>query len=158
MPAVPQGVELMAKKSGVFGAKELQRAFRELAHAARRPVAEASRHAMQPILKAARANTSHASIKKALVLKQGKAPKDRIVYAVGGDPKNPDYRLLHLQEFGVDPHKIGEIDHPGHAAQPFLTPAFHAEGRNAIKRFGERLGPALEKQAARIARKRGSGT
>lgn len=145
----------MAKRAGVHGARELQRAFREMAKSVKRPVAEASRFALQPILRAARANTSHDSVKKALVLKQGKAPKDRVVYAVGGDPANPDYRLLHLLEFGVEPHKIGDIDHPGHAAQPFLTPAFEAEGANAMRRFGERIGPAIEKQAARLAKKAG---
>lgn len=145
----------MAKRAGVHGAKDVQRAFRQMASAARRPVAEASRFALQPVLKAAKANTPHASIKKALVLKQGKAPKDRVVYAVGGDPKNPDYRLLHLLEFGVEPHLINGAQHPGHAAQPFLTPAFEAEGANAIRRFGEKLGPAIEKQAARLAKKGG---
>lgn len=146
----------MARKAGVYGAKEVQRAFREMAKAYQRPVNEAMRYAMRPILKVAKANTRHKSVKKALVLKQDrKAPKTRPAVVVGGDPKNPDYRLLHLQEFGVEPHKIGDIEHPGHAAQPFLTPAFEAEGPSAIKRFGEKLGPAIEKQAERLAKKGG---
>lgn len=146
----------MARKAGVYGDKALRAAFREMARLYARPVSEASRFAMQPILKAAKANTPHASIKKALVLKQDrKAPKDRPTMAVGGDPRNPDYRLLHLLEWGVEPHMIGTIEHPGHAAQPFLTPAFEAHGATAIRRFGQRLGPALEKQAARLAKKGG---
>lgn len=148
----------MAKRAGVYGASGVKAAFREMARLYGRPVNEASRYAMQPILKAARQNTTHASVKRALVLKRDtKAPKAQPTTAVGGDPKNPDYRLLHLLEFGVDPHKIGTIDHPGHAAQAFLTPAFTEHGQAAIKRFGEKLGPALEKQAARLARKHGGG-
>ena len=147
----------MARKAGVRGAKQVSAAFRQMATAAKRPVAEASRFALQPILKAAKANTTHQSVKDALVLKQGKAPKDRVVYAIGGDPKNPDYRLLHLLEFGTDPHpnagQFAGTMHPGTDPQPFLTPAFEEHGATAIKRFGERIGPAMEKQAARLARK-----
>jgi HK97 gp10 family phage protein len=148
----------MARKSGVYGAKGVRAAFREMAKLYTRPVNEASRFALQPILKAARSNTPHASVKKALVLKQDRsAPKTKPTMAVGGDPNNPDYHLLHLLEFGVDPHMIGGIAHPGHDPQPFLTPAFEAHGQEAIKRFGQKLGPALEKQAARLARKHGGG-
>lgn len=145
----------MARKAGVYGAKGVKSAFRQLASAAKRPVAEASRFALQPILKAAKANTTHSSVKKALVLKQGKAPKDRVVYDVGGDPKNPDYRLLHLLEFGTDEHPV---NHPGTAPQPFLTPAFEEHGAEAIKRFGEKIGPAMEKQAAKLAKKAGGAS
>jgi hypothetical protein len=145
---------MMVRKAGVYGAKGVSAAFRELAKVIGRPVDEASRFAMQPVLRASKANTSHASVKKALVLKKDRqAPKTKPTHLVGGDPKNPDYRLLHLLEFGVDPHKIGTIDHPGHGAQPFMTPAYEAHGQEAIKRFGEKLGPAMEKQAARLAAK-----
>lgn len=145
----------MARKAGVYGAKGVKSAFRQLASAAKRPVAEASRFALQPILKAAKSNTTHSSVKRALVLKQGKAPKDRVVYDVGGDPKNPDYRLLHLLEFGTDEHPV---NHPGTAPQPFLTPAFEEHGAEAIKRFGEKIGPAMEKQAAKLAKKAGGAS
>lgn len=146
----------MARKAGVYGDNELRRVFRQMAKLYGKPVSEASRHALRPILKAAKANTPHRSLKKALVLKKDRrAPKTRPTHVIGGDPKNPDHRLLHLQEFGVDPHKIGEIDHPGHAPAPFLTPAFDQHGKEALRRFGEKLGPALEKQAARLAGQKG---
>jgi HK97 gp10 family phage protein len=152
----------MARKAGVYGAKGVKSAFRQLASAAKRPVAEASRFALQPVLKAAKANTSHETVKKALVLKQGKAPRDRVVYDVGGDPKNPDYRLLHLLEFGTDPHpnegQFPGTQHPGTSPQPFLTPAFEEHGAEAIKRFGEKIGPAMEKQAAKLAKKYGGAS
>jgi HK97 gp10 family phage protein len=143
----------------VSGDRAVRAAFREMAKAVARPVDEASRFALKPILAAAKANTKHASVKKALVLKKGKAPKDRLTFNIGGDPRNPDYRLLHLLEFGTEPHEnAGQFPgthHPGTAAQPFLTPAFQEHGAEAIKRFGERLGPAVEKQAARLAAKQG---
>lgn len=144
---------MMARKPGVYGAKGVSRAFREMSKIIGRPIDEASRHALRPVLAAAKKNTPHASVKKALVLKKDrKSRKTYPTHMVGGDPKNPDYRLLHLLEFGTDPHPV---NHPGTDPQPFLTPAFHAEGPNAIKRFGERLGPAVEKQAARLAKKYG---
>lgn len=143
----------MAKRAGVYGAKGVSAAFRELRRNITRPVDAAARKALRSILNAAKANTEHASVKKALVMKKDrKSPKTRPTHLVGGDPKNPDYRLLHLLEFGTDPHPV---NHPGTDPQPFLTPAFEAEGQNAIKRFGERLGPAVEKQAARLAKKYG---
>lgn len=144
----------MARKPGVYGAKGVSAAFREMAKLIGRPVDAASRKALRPILRAAKANTSHASVKRALVIKKDRrSRKTYPTHMVGGDPKNPDFRLLHLLEFGVEPHKIGNIDHPGHAAQPFLTPAFTAEGPNAIKIFGKEVGPETEKQAARLAKK-----
>lgn len=146
---------MMARKPGVYGAKGVSRAFREMSRIIGRPIDEASRHALRPVLAAAKKNTPHASIKKALTLKKDrKSRKTYPTHMVGGDPKNPDYRLLHLLEFGTDPSP-NRPGHPGTDPQPFLTPAFEAEGQNAIKRFGERLGPAVEKQAARLAKKYG---
>ncbi|MBU4543337.1 MAG: hypothetical protein KKG74_05455 [Alphaproteobacteria bacterium] len=151
---------MMARKAGVFGAKRVSSAFRQMAKLYGRPVDEASRFALQPILKGAKANTPHESAKKALVLrKDRKAPKTQPTHEVGGDPKNPDYRLLHLLEFGTDPHvnagRFAGTQHPGTDPQPFLTPAYEEHGNEAIKRFGQKIGPAVEKQAARLARKAG---
>ncbi|MHA6644566.1 HK97-gp10 family putative phage morphogenesis protein [Mesorhizobium sp. A623] len=144
---------MMARRAGVYGAKGVSEAFREMARLYNTPIGQASRFALQPILKGAKANTKHASVKKALVLKKdAKAPKTNPTHLVGGDPKNPDYRLLHLLEFGTEAH---EVNHPGTTAQPFLTPAYEAHGAEAITRFGEKIGPALEKQAAKLARKYG---
>lgn len=146
---------MMARKAGVYGAKGVSAAFREMAKIIGRPVDEASRKAMRPILRAAKANTPHASIKKALVLKKDrKAPKTLPTHLIGGDPKNPDYRLLHLLEFGTDPSP-NRPGHPGTDPQPFATPAYEAHGAEAIQIFGRELGPAVEKQAARLAKKYG---
>ena len=143
----------MAKGSRIVGAHSLQRALLELGRASslNAPVGRASRFALQPVLKAAKANTPHDKVKKALVIKKdATAPKNVPTHAVGGDPKNPDYRLLHLLEFDTRPHRV---NHPGTTAQPFLTPAFEAHADEVLKRFGEKIGPEIEKQAERIGRK-----
>lgn len=146
----------MAKRAGVYGAKEVRRSFRELSKLYGRPVSDAMRFAMRPVLAAAKANTLHASIKSALVLKQDKkAPKTKPTVVVGGRPGDEGTPLMHLQEWGVEPHMIGDIQHPGHAAFPFMTPAFESAGPNVVKRFGDKIGPEIEKQAARLARKPG---
>ena len=56
---------------------------------------------------------------------------------------------------GVGP--ITEFGRPGVPAKPFMRPAFDAEGEKTIQRFGQTAGPAIEKQAARLARKRAKG-
>lgn len=152
---------MMARRAGVSGGKGVSSAFRLMAKLYGRPVDEASRFALQPILKAAKANTEHASVKKALVLKKDrKASKAMPTHEVGGDPKNPDYRLMHLLEFGTEPHvnagQFAGTQHPGTTAQPFLTPAYEEHGQEAIKRFGQKIGPSIEKQAARLAKKGGN--
>lgn len=148
----------MAKKSGIHGAKEVQRALRELARIYGRPVNEASRKALQPIAKAARANSSHATIKKAITIRRNsQAPKDKPEHMVGMNPKHRRaVRLAHLLEFGVSPHAIGGWMHPGHAPQPFLTPAFEQHAQSVIKVFGQEIGPAFERQAERLAKKYGA--
>lgn len=143
----------MARKSRIIGGHELQRALLELGKPSslNAAVGRASRKALRPLLKAAKANTPHARIKRALTIKKdGTAPKDKPTYAVGGNPKNPDYRLLHLLEFGTDPHPV---NHPGTAAQPFLTPAYEATADEVLSGFGKEIGPEIEKQAERIGRK-----
>lgn len=53
---------------------------------------------------------------------------------------------------GVGP--IIEFGRPGKAAKPFMRPAFDAEGEKTIQRFSKTAGPAIEKEAERLARKR----
>jgi len=140
----------MARKPGVYGAKGVSRAFREMSKVIGRPIDEASRYALRPVLAAAKRNTRHASVKDALVLKKDKrSRKTYPTHVVGGRPGAEGTPLLHLLEWGTEPHG----NHPGTAPQPFLTPAFTEEGPNSIKRFGEKLGPAAEKQFAKLAKK-----
>lgn len=54
---------------------------------------------------------------------------------------------------GVGP--ITEFGRPGKSARPFMRPAFDFEGEATIRRFGEVAGAAIEKEAAKLARKGG---
>jgi hypothetical protein len=45
--------------------------------------------------------------------------------------------------------------HPGAAAKPFLRPAFEDKKDEAVKIFGASIGPAIEKRAAKLAKKAG---
>jgi HK97 gp10 family phage protein len=137
------------------GAKELAAAFRNIAPGLDAPINASLRKALRPMLAAAKRNTPHKKIRKALTIKTDRtARKDRPTAVVGGNPKNPDYRLLHLSEFGTKPHKIGDWMHPGAKAEPFLRPAFEEKKDETIKILGEEIGPAIEKQAAKVAAKR----
>jgi HK97 gp10 family phage protein len=54
---------------------------------------------------------------------------------------------------GVAP--ITEFGTPRQAAEPFMRPAFDAEGEPTIRRFGEVAMSEIERVAARIAKRRG---
>lgn len=56
---------------------------------------------------------------------------------------------------GVAP--MTEFGTPSQAAEPFLRPAFDAEGEATIRRFGQVAGQEIERVAARLAKKRGQG-
>lgn len=145
----------MAKRAGIYGDKQVRAAFRAMMKQYGTPVNQASRFALQPILKAARANIAEdPELSKSLTIKKDRqAPKTRPTHAVGPASDSPARRRAHFKEFGTDPHMIDGHPHPGEPPRPFLTPAYEAHGKEAIKRFGEKLGPALEKQAAKLARK-----
>lgn len=73
----------------------------------------------------------------------------------------PDYakagRHAHLVEFGTAPHvnagKFPGTRHPGTAPQPFMRPAWDAEGRPTLDRLGKEMWSEIEKAAARAARR-----
>lgn len=145
----------MAKRSKMSGAKAMANAMNRTAPALNRPINAASRKALQPMLRQSKANTPHKSVKKALVIRRDpNSRSDILTHVVGGNPKNPDYRLLHLLEFGTAPHMIKGWMHPGSRKQPFLRPAFEATKDQVIEVLGKEIGPELEKQAARMAKKK----
>lgn len=131
------------------------RTFSRLTSGLNAPINAASRKALRPMLAAAKANTPHRSVKKPLVIRRDPASRaDRPTHVVGGDAKNPGYRLLHLLEFGTVPHLINGWLHPGTRAQPFLRPAFEETKDEVVEILGREIGPALIKQAAKVAKKR----
>lgn len=150
----------MAKRSKMTGAKALSGAFRQLQSGLTVPINEASRFSLRPTVKAAKeklkANGSVVTGELAALVTVKRDPtskKDRPTHLVGPDAKSGHYRVAHLVEFGTAPHMVGDKLHPGAAAAPFLRPAFEETKDEVIRRFGESIGPAVEKRAARLAKK-----
>lgn len=152
----------MAKKSKLHGIRETKAAFRQLSTGLTVPINEALRKAAQPMLLDAKArlkaNGSVASgelLSLLTVKKDPNARKDKPAVVVGPSTKSPGYRKAHLVELGTAPHFQLELNrmHPGAAAKPFLRPAFEEKKDEAVQRFGASIGPAIEKRAARLAKK-----
>jgi HK97 gp10 family phage protein len=156
----------MARRSGVFGASEAAAALRELAKLVGAPANEASRFALRPIVQEAKANLDKnksvisGRLKKSLTVKRdSRSPKLKPRHLVGPRRDSDAVRIAHLVEFGTAPHdepKAG-IHHPGARPKPFLRPAYESRKDEAVQRFGQRFGPAVERQAAKLARKRQNG-
>ena len=143
----------------VKGVGKVRNAMRKLPGAITTPVNQASRFALGPMLKAAKRNVKELGIldtgelyDSLVIKKDPRSSKSRPVHKVGPQSDSPAVRYAHLQEFGVEPHGL----HPGQPGRPFLTRAFEETQREAIDRFGTKLGQAVEKQAAKLAKAGGS--
>lgn len=149
----------------VRGNRDAARALRELARYVSTPLNAASRFALQPALKAAKAKVgsipfddSTGALQASLTIKKkARSSKLNPVHQVGPDSafrkggRRP-VSYAHLVEFGTAPHyqpKRG-VMHPGAKPTPFLTPAFHETKTEVVKRFGQKIGPEMEKRAARL--------
>ncbi len=147
--------------SRVSGHRELARNLRKLAKFVERPIAEAQRVSLKPLLARSknnlRANKSNKTggLSRSMAIRSPRATvkgKKRALVGATGKGRGK----AHLAEFGTDPHwqpKLAKM-HPGARAKPFLTPAYEEERRAVIKNFGKILGPAMERQAARLNKKR----
>ncbi|WP_133121922.1 hypothetical protein [Pleomorphomonas carboxyditropha] len=150
-------------KSSVTGGAETRAALKALRSALAGPLNTASKRACEPMLDEAKArlaaNGSRKSgrLYKILIIKRnGKRSRPLTpVYEIGPDGSDPAYREAHLVELGTAPHWQPKKKrmHPGAAAKPFLRPAFDAEKETAVKVFADTIGPAIEAQAARLARR-----
>lgn len=161
----------------VKGSRETAAALRQLSSYVSTPVGTASRFALQPTLKAAKSNAKAIPFKEdtgaledSMTIK--KAPDSRPLnqkYQVGPDAgyeKQTKYgirkpvKYAHLDEFGTAPHyQPGRgVVHPGQRATPFLTPAYFATRDQVVKRFGDNIGPEMEKRAAKLAAKQAKST
>jgi HK97 gp10 family phage protein len=156
----------------VKGSRETARALRQLAQVVSVPLNATSRYALAPTLSAARSNAKSIPEKErtgtlaaSLTIKQAqRSTKLNPVFQVGPDSsveRQTPYGLrkpvkyAHLLEFGTAPHyQPGRgVVHPGTRPTPFLTPAYHQTKDQVVKRFGERIGPEMEKRAAKLAAK-----
>ncbi len=150
--------------SRVTGYRESASALRELTNFAATPANEASRFALRPVVYEARKQlkamgaVKTGTLCKSLTIKRDPdSPRSRPRHVVGPDSKSPSVRYAHLVELGTAPHKNEGIfagtDHPGTAPKPFLRAAYEATKTAVVARFGERLGTAMEKRAARLRSK-----
>lgn len=145
----------MAKGSRVRGHKSTAASLRRVANEMQRPVSESSRVALKPILAAAKANLmSNGSYDEGILfrgmqIRQKSKSKSSNVHVVGATGKA--IGEAHLVEFGTDPHWQPQrgVMHPGAKAKPFLTPAYADHDQEAVRLFGQALGPAMERLAAR---------
>jgi len=151
-------------KSRVEGVRETVRSIRRMTNM-QRPISEASRYALMPMLAAAKSNLRvHKSYRyepgpnvvtgkllKGMAIRKDKSSRTIQRHVVAATGKA--IRIAHLVEFGTDPHWQPRRMrmHPGAKPFPFLTPAFHRHDDEAVSRFGQRIVLALESHARRVA-------
>ena len=145
----------MAGRSRVNGARSVSAALRQMRKQYGVPVDQASRAGLQVIRRAAKRNIADdPELASSLVIrKDRKQPRATPTHELGPLSTSPAAFRAHFKEFGTDPHPIRGGMHPGEQPQPFLTSAFMVHGKEAVDRFGERLGPAIERQAAKLAKR-----
>lgn len=156
----------------VKGDKATARALRELAMLVSVPLYATSRFALQPTLKQARANVKAlpldeetGTLAASLTIKRDpRSSKINPRHRVGPDAgveKWTKYgfrrpvKYAHLLEFGTAPHYQPNrgVMHPGSRPQPFMTPAYYSTRDEVVKRFGQKIGPEMEKRAAKFRAK-----
>ncbi len=144
--------------SKVSGFKALSRNLRTLSQNLQRPVSEASRKALAPILKDAKANLhANGSVKEGNLLRgmgiRQKGKKRDSITTVVAAVTDAAIAEAHLVEFGTEEHyqpRRGQM-HPGADAKPFLEPAYVANEKTAVKIFGNELITAIERQVSRMS-------
>lgn len=150
-------------RSSVTGGPELRAALKALRSALSAPLNEASKRAMEPMAEEAKALLKrNGSVQSGrlyriitVVRNRKRSSALRPVYEVGPDGSDPAYREAHLVEFGTAPHFQPELNrmHPGARPKPFMRSAFEQNKEGAVKIFADTIGPAIEKQADRLARR-----
>lgn len=149
----------------VRGARETARALRGLAQYVSTPLTTASRFALRPALTKAKQNVRSipfdegtGTLARSLTIKKRKGgSKLNPVTQVGPDSSvkvttefgvRRPVKYAHILEFG----SVGPGAHVVHPT-PFLTPAYLDTRDQVVKRFGERIGPEMEKRAAKLRAK-----
>jgi HK97 gp10 family phage protein len=145
----------MAPRSKVTGARSMFANMRKIMPGMQAPMNLASRKALAPLLSAAKRNApvDEGDLKKSLAVKRdSRARKNQSRHVVGpradymGADGDRPVKYAHVVEFGsADGSKKGTR---------FLTRAFEESSAEVMRRFGEEIGPALERQIEKIAKKR----
>lgn len=141
----------MAARSRVTGHRETAANLRALARYSPTPVSEASRKALAPTLAEARANApvDTGALRKSLVVRKARSPRDQPQHMVGPRRGSDPVRYAHLTEFGRAPGADGS---GGITGLRWLTAAFESTKGEVVKLFGQSIGPAIEKLAAKVRR------
>jgi HK97 gp10 family phage protein len=149
-----QDSDVMSK---VTGHRQTAAAIRKLARLPQGVVGKASRKAMAPILRAAKAN-----LRKNKSYKRGVLSRSLVIRKLRGTTSLSQWVIAAsgrgigisaLVEFGTAPHwqpKRGRM-HPGARAKPFLTPAFEAHDDQAVKIMVDELGKGIMQHARAVA-------
>lgn len=156
----------------VRGDRAVAAALRELSRQVAVPLSATSRFALQPTLTQARANARALPLKEetgtlaaSLTIKQKpRSSKLSPTTQVGPDASferetafgvRKPVKYAHLVEFGTAPHyQPGRgVTHPGSPPHPFLGPAYVSTRDQVVDRFGKKIGPEMEKRAAKLAAK-----
>lgn len=144
----------MARRSRVRGARQVSRNLRELARSVTAPIAVASRFALRPTVKAARANIaalgltdSTGALLASMAVKRAWRGKVKQRWRVGpradfsrGNRRPVKY--AHLLEFGTRRSR----------AFPFMTPAYFETRQEIVDRFGPRFWREFEKKIKKLSR------
>lgn len=157
----------------VKGVRHVVTSLRALSKAIDVPMNAAARFALRPTLSQARANARAADFKdssgqlaRSLTVKKNRrrSRKLRAVHQVGpskgkaiiwkGRKRDP-VRYAHLMEFGAAfrGRRGGGGQFPGFKAKPFMTPAYISTRKEVSRRFGQQIGPELEKRARKLKAK-----
>lgn len=121
----------------------------------------AARAGSRPIITSARANLSGVNdtgaLKRAIKLKL-KQYGGLILAVIGAESKkdgrtgrNPA-NYAHLVEFGTAPHQVGNRQHPGAKAHPFLGPAFDSSVPESLRRTAAKAKEKLREAALKARR------
>lgn len=81
---------------------------------------------------------------------KAKSRTGEVRYVIGSYNHGP---ILHLVEFGTQPHAQGKGQHPGSRPQPFLRPAIDEGGNQAIDAFARKLLEGVYVEGAKQAKK-----
>ncbi len=139
----------MAARSGITGAKELERVLRKLpGRLAERELTSAARAGANVIRKEARARAPRGSDPSAASEKYGPLHKNIRVARIKKTGFIVEMAIHNGRAFWGSFLEFGTRHI---AARPWMSPAFDTSVRPALAKVGERLGKGLEKTAKELA-------
>lgn len=145
-------------RSTITGGKQVAAAFRQIVPGLSVPLNEASRKAMAPMVRAAKAGApvDDGDLKRSMVVKRAKSPKASPVHVVGpradfvGKNGKRPVKYAHVVEFGRAANADGKGGFPG---LRFMTKAFEATAQTVIATLESEIPVAIAKRVAKLRAK-----